>query len=123
MTTALRTITREDALRALEEVVAEAGEDYVYQPPNQGLTCVYVADGRPSCLVGRALFRLGVSIETLHWLDREFGGFYCRDLNDELPEKIPMDESAAIAFARAQERQDARCSWGEALRAAKGGKS
>ena len=67
-------ITTEKMLGALEKVVEEAGRDYTY--PLEDLaafndSCRYVIDGRPACIVGRALHRLGVPIEDLSQVEDE----------------------------------------------------
>lgn len=49
-------VTVETVIKALEEVVAEKGEDYVY--PNAGAECLYAIDGEPSCIVGHVIARL-----------------------------------------------------------------
>lgn len=53
-------ITVEQATKALEEIVAEYGEDYIYpgsSNPKQG--CIYRDEyGQPSCIVGHVLSRL-----------------------------------------------------------------
>jgi hypothetical protein len=105
----MKHITTEDALRALEEAVAEKGEDYIY--PEAGKTCYYALDGAPSCLVGNALHRLGYSILQLE----EFRSHpIC-----SLPADVPMEDRALDAFIRAQEAQDAGAPWGEALHVAR----
>lgn len=65
----MKTISREDMLAALEQVVDERGGDFRYQSPNRK-QCVYEFEGEPSCGVGLALYKLGVPINTLSDMDR-----------------------------------------------------
>lgn len=67
-TSAPQPIDGATALRLLREVVAER-PDYVYKPPQDMGVCVYVADGKPSCIVGHVLSRAGCTSDQLHSLD------------------------------------------------------
>ena len=54
----------EDAERLVQEVITEKGEDFVYERPENSVTCVNWVDENeervPSCLVGRVLAKIGV---------------------------------------------------------------
>lgn len=103
-------ITGEQALGALEQVVADAGPGYRHI----GLCC-YVRDGRSCCGVGRALVLLGVSMDTLKAMD---DGLYPRiDLAREKGLKLSF-EARAIFYAF-QKRQDEYIEWKTCLEAAK----
>lgn len=100
-------------LAALRETVAEAGEDFVYR----NIMCVYVAPGggSPACVIGKAATRLGASINTLEGWDRlEDGGI----ANVAICLEYPISHRLITAWTAAQDIQDKRGTWGEALRAA-----
>lgn len=71
----METISFDEALAAMEAVVAERGEDYVYPKQkrgwsheDQGLTCLYALDGDPSqpaCIVGAVLAHEGKLTKTI----------------------------------------------------------
>jgi len=104
--------TLEQTLAALEEAVAERGEDYVYDEHDDGGHCVYVKDGRPSCLVGNALVKLGViTVEELVPFETKSANYVTRALN------APVAVQAALC--RAQAVQDDGEPWGAALEQAK----
>jgi hypothetical protein len=105
------TINLQTLIQTLEEVVAEAGEDYVYPPDrpenttNDSSTCWYVWDGQPDCIAGRALFQLGVPIEVLSQYEGEPANTIPSDL----------DEDAINALDTAQVYSDMHSPWGEIL--------
>lgn len=111
-------VTRENAIRAMTEVVKEAGVDHVYKQ-HIGAGCSYVYEGQPDCLVGRALHKLGVSIETLEAMDEDFGAFYSV-VSTHLPEELDITAEAWRVLSLAQECQDRGHTWGVALDTAKG---
>src|SRR5699024_12221660 len=56
----LRNLTVGECLHALRQVVAEKGASYVYPDSERRKgACQYRVDGKPSCLIGCALDRLG----------------------------------------------------------------
>lgn len=102
-----------DAIRA---IVAETGEDHVYERIDDGndphRSCWYVHDGQPSCLIGRALHRIGVPLDLLARnegtsalsLMEDIGGFsYTVRLAADLAQDV-------------QDGQDKGNTWGDALR-------
>lgn len=109
----------EGAIRALRTVVFEKGADYVYPA---GDKCFNFVDGEPSCIVGSVLALLGLTFEEA---DRcgvsgsndawETTG-KLNQLQDGSFDWV-IDEGARLVLAAAQEVQDARRSWGEALSA------
>ena len=105
----LSELTPETFLEALRECVAEAGEDYVYKG-----SCVYALGGKPSCLIGKALAKLGVPITTLEWMD-EFGDTSAKSMLPYLG--VYNDKVRRMAYA-AQTAQDTGFTWGFALREA-----
>lgn len=126
------TITGEDALRLLKEVVAERGEDFVYEPVKKtdpldpGQTCFYIKDGVPSCGVGLALSKFGVPNEVLERMDmdtdeaQEGTGITGPNSTQVLWEAgYMMEPSAQVLFLNFQASQDARNPYGESLQLAK----
>jgi hypothetical protein len=105
------TVTDEQVTEVIRAIVAEFGEDYVY-PRFEGDGCWYVWDGKPSCLIGRVLHRLGADIEALKSCD-DLGGFQEEIL---VMVDIDMSDLTLTALRYAQSQQDQRHSWGEALR-------
>lgn len=97
-------------LEALNEVVAEFGEDYVYERRNQnnhlGMSgrCVYVHNGAPDCLAGKVLRKLGLTLEQLSQQEgngcTNFSAYFSRDVLSVL--------------RAAQEQQDTGATWGVA---------
>lgn len=116
-------INAERALSLLEEVVAERGSDYRYEPLEGSRSCVYQFDGKPHCAVGLALFKAGVSAAILKEMDSEpetdithivMGG----DFNQEpfLEDfNVFIDEGATSVFASFQEAQDEQEPYGFAM--------
>lgn len=112
-------ITAEQAITALREVVA-GNEDYVYQPP-VGSMCVYVHDGKPSCLVAQVLSKLGVGIDDLGRLDHKSTDHFDSPVPVtayRLSDHMPIEDRASGILGYAQSRQDLGETWGEALAAA-----
>lgn len=101
-------------LRTLKQIVAEAGEDFVYQAGPTG-ACYYVVNNEPSCLAARVLHRLGVSVHML----RTWEGESC-DLmngwNGFIGGKIALNFSSEslVVLRIAQMYQDAGRTWGDA---------
>lgn len=112
------------ALALIAEVVAEFGVDFFYadhvrvpdRPGNHGaaerVLCVYVRDGRCSCLIGHALHRAGVPIAELERM---------RGVIDlvQLPDRVQLTPDALTVFVAAQSAQDNGHPWGNALRYAR----
>ena len=102
-------IDYETAKQWVEVEIAKAGGDYVY-PHRRG--CVYVMDGKPSCIVGHVLMNNGVT-------DAEF--FYYRNnssfssIEGSLHRKGVLFSIEAVDYLQhLQDYQDAGRPWGEA---------
>lgn len=101
------------------EVEKVAGENphFIYDASE---TCKYVKDSKPSCLVGHALFRLGIPIGHLEMYDNanDFAG---SGIGTVLFEDLyEMDDPvAANKCTLAQDEQDDGVSWGAAVYRAK----
>lgn len=110
-------ITYDEVLADLKAIVAEVGEDHVYElPPNtSGTECLYVhtaADGThtPGCLVGVWLARRGVDLDELaQWENATAEEFVPRVLAD------PVENRALHLLRAVQLYQDRREPWGKAL--------
>jgi hypothetical protein len=103
------------ALDLLAAVVRERGPGFVYRPvpveaPRYPL-CRYATDGAADCIVGQALARAGVSIETLETLSDD--GIDDLYLLDRFPTGLTLGALAVLRTA--QQSQDRGCRWGEVL--------
>ena len=107
-------ITTTAALKALRDIATEQGLDFTYErreiEGREGTWCVYVYDGHPDCLAGRALWRLGVTVEQL---DRFNLGYPVHWLANELA--LDATEEALDALSRAQTGSDQGVEWGRAV--------
>lgn len=106
-----KNVTNEDLLRTLREVAAEQPEKVYKSPAGAGGSCFYVHGNEPGCIVGHALHRLGVPLETL----KEHESDAARaPLNDLFPE---VTEGAMDLVDSVQYLQDRGEPWGEAIKA------
>lgn len=111
----MEALTYDRAVELAREVVAEFGEDYVYpqdhkvaESPSSVPSCVYVHDGKPSCLVGQILYRHGVDLDDL--ATQEFTGAWI------VAGKFAAANLKTCYFLDAmQSLQDKGSTWGEAL--------
>jgi hypothetical protein len=95
-------------LRLVNEIIAEHGEDYVYEAP--GPSCMYVSDGRPSCIVGHVLTRHGVDITS--WEDENTNTGDIANLIDE--GAVSASDDAHVFLMVLQRLQDQGHPWGHA---------
>lgn len=115
-------LTISTAVEILDELVEEFGSDYVY---NNGLRgqCDYVRDGKPSCIVGHVLAKVGVPIERLEVADTALsgGGMTAATLLRRLAEEevLTCDVPTGTLLSEAQYNQDARETWADSVKAAK----
>lgn len=112
-------LTTDSVISVLDELVQEAGEDFVYRG-----VCKYVKNDEPSCLVGKVLAKAGVPLERLEAADRaEWGGGQSADvlLNNLRAEGVVNFEGddVAVLLQAAQSRQDNRNTWAKAVSLAK----
>lgn len=112
-------VSKSDVATGLEAIVAEYGEDFVYQQRDtlSGSRCVYVWQGEPDCIVGKLLHRLGVPVEQLA---RGDGKLLAGALVEHLEELgvISAEDGVSEILDRAQSRQDAGRTWGQSVREA-----
>jgi hypothetical protein len=97
---------------ALSAVVEQYGEDYVYPTWDSG--CTYERNGSPDCGVGKALAYLGVSVDTLTYMDCAFP----TGINFVQIPDVHITTPARAIFATFQAAQDGGFTWGLALREA-----
>jgi hypothetical protein len=102
-------------LEVMEQVVADFGPDYVY-PTTLFVACTYVRNGRPDCLVGQVLYRMGATIQQLEVNDNGPASV----LDDGFIQPFELSDKAWRVLAAAQSVQDTGVSnWGQALEAAR----
>lgn len=111
-------ITRENFTAAIEAVVAERGESFVYEKPEGFRACQYTnEDGTPGCLIGAALAKLGYTAENTRGLERTYPDSYGYSAR-EILEALGIDDSTLlIAATKAQNRQDDGLEYHAALEA------
>jgi hypothetical protein len=111
------------AVELLEAEVAEAGRNFVYKKDERdesgGVSCKYVEDGCPSCLIGRALHRASVPLYVLGDLDVQNEGMSEAIAEARFNDDIELTADARDVFQAAQSVQDAGGTWGHALDMAK----
>lgn len=116
------TKTYDETLATLREVVAEAGEGFVYQD-YYGDMCYYSVDGKPACLVGRVLAKWGVDLTPMDSASAGMStlvGLFAAPLLNRLEEEgvLEVDGLSASLLGEVQALQDNEERWGDALRGA-----
>jgi hypothetical protein len=114
----MKTVTYEDALRALNEAVKAKGYDYQYPVGDAGGCWNVTETGEPDCIVGWALVWLGVPAE---WFlegardDRRGMGAVsvCPLLRNT--GVLDITDEAFALFRDAQARQDGGIEWGRSV--------
>lgn len=107
---ARRGFTSAEFVQAVRDTVAEYGADYVYETPTPHAACVYRSDGKPSCLFGHALDRLGVTQGADDLSLNDIGTI--NEVLVRLGYGYPPVRHAALV---AQGLQDSGMKWGEVL--------
>lgn len=134
------TLTKIEVIDLLSDLVADYGEDYVYDQERLGgvgQLCVYTDGEKPSCIVGHVLFRAGTPLNVLKAID--FGGVVDEDgelhtgsladtniWEDEVQSwlnanGIVLSEAAMDILGRVQRMQDDGVPWGKAVKRVKEG--
>lgn len=96
---------------ALVEAVKERGEGYVYKYRQ----CVYYLDGSPACLIGVALDRVGhdeqeiIGLQPLTAVEANAASAV------SVMKNLGYAEIICVAASEAQDIQDDRGTWGQAL--------
>ena len=80
--------------------------------PDREETCLYLRGDSPCCIVGNALHRLGVPLETLRAYDGDADGYPASDTIEERE----LGENQWINLV--QERQDHGSTWARAVECA-----
>lgn len=120
----MTTIDGRQAVALLERVVAERGEDFVYQGVGMEESCQYAGLEGPSCGVGLALSYLGVPDSSLDIMDTCFynkTAFNREEIQNYLSGSfgLEFDREAVIVLSRFQRNQDFGSKYSEALTSAK----
>lgn len=134
------TLTKEQVTDILSDLVADYGEDYVYdQEANYGTgqLCVYTDGDKPSCIVGHVLFRAGTPMNVLKAIDYGgvidgYGQLHTGSLSDTNiwedevqhwlnANGIVLTEAAIDILGRVQRMQDDGVPWGKAVKRVKEG--
>lgn len=90
--------------------------DYIYeQPVPERDTCLYVHDGKPSCLIGQALWEVGLIGADLETVDKRHNSDSITVLAQFLGIKGYLDEDELLWLRRVQQQQDDRKPWGRAV--------
>ena len=100
-------------VEALDAVVAERGEGYVYPDEwREGTYCLYVRpDGEgPACIAGAVYFRLGVSLDLLRGCEHNSALQVAEAAYGRIPEADDIGRFLMVA----QGAQDRGESWGNA---------
>lgn len=117
-------ITAQEALVALEAVVAEMGADYIYRPPGVAdgdgrCFMVHVLDGEavPGCLIGHVLIKhFGWPIGFFRAMNNGVSVSSFSSGIQQVPVGVkPLSEGAAYVLGAAQRGQDTFAPWGDAL--------
>lgn len=97
-------------------MVAAKNPDFTYEEPTGAASCVYVHEGRPSCLIGHALWNLGHIDSSIE--GKRFGGNYVNgeDVRVVLSWlNLEIDQSEKDWLERVQVRQDNGEPWGHCV--------
>ena len=100
--------------------VGEERPEFVYEQDSSpgGRSCSYARDGQPSCIVGHALVRLGLSVGDLELFD-ELGDSGISEVVEASGHIFDEDDPEATRKATvAQNQQDHGKPWGEATQGA-----
>ena len=105
------TLTAEQVVQDLRELVAEYGENHVYSRAGQALGCRYFEDdGSPSCGVGHVFAKHGVTLDDLVGINT--GTAVLTVVADDVIDISPEGVRILDLF---QSRQDEGIPWGPAL--------
>jgi hypothetical protein len=95
----------------LIDIIAQEGENYRYVTPEDGDTCLYVYEGRPSCLIGRYLVSLGIPVEAFADIEgKSVDDLFAANVFE--PYGVTADYYAAAAMGGVQNHQDMGQTWG-----------
>jgi hypothetical protein len=117
----------------LTAIVEEVGENFIYPRRHPSLdsnyslysllsdgVCVYVWQGKPDCIIGRLLHRLGVSLEELSACEGENASAACSRLaNSPALSTLEFTDKDLMFLDRIQRLQDGGRTYGNILEFAK----
>ena len=115
--------TRITASSLKDEVIRVAAEkpEHIYRPknPHASSACTYTQNGKPACIVGHALNRLGVDTPALQEFDSHAeGGLSVDELfyhYFHIFDDGGWDDESVQFLSRVQSFQDGGMPWGEAV--------
>lgn len=115
-------VDKDVALGMIVGVIEKFGEDHVYPSEELG-GCFYVVhddndEPQPGCLIGQALWGMGVQPQVLGLMDSVGSISNPRVLDILRREQVVIDQEAALILRAAQREQDYGRSWGRALKVA-----
>lgn len=118
----METLELEAVIRAVEKIIEEFGENYVYK--RRGDNCFYSdEDGNASCLVGQVLSRLAPNafaqiseFESCNNVSVGIGDIFCHA--DVRLSDLMITKDAMAYLRNVQRRQDNGLPWGTAHAAA-----
>lgn len=112
----MKTIEYGDALRALNQAVADKGYGYVYPRADRpGGFCYNVWEGNPDCIVGHALVWLGVPVQWFEQGSRANDAAYEACSNLFVSDMFNLTDEARELLGDVQRLQDEGVPWGEAV--------
>lgn len=101
-------------LIAIVRQKAAAAPDFVYNPPiEEKGTCVYVHDGKPSCLIGQALWGAGLIDASLE--DSAYNTETSSPLISGYLSLIDIGINELTWLRAVQYKQDTRATWADAV--------
>ena len=112
----MKKITEAEFTEALEAVVKERGEDYMYPTKEEnpeywnGGSCRYAVKGEPACIIGAVIAHLGGDVTKIR-----FQSAAPRDAVREAGLELPDQLSLSTPMDYAQAAQDQGNTWGLAL--------
>jgi hypothetical protein len=106
-------LTLEKAIELVEQAIADRGEDYVYERPEDVEECQYVHGDEPGCIVGYILHAAGVDLGTLHDNEGIWASFVTNNL--AMQNVLAADYGVACFLDSIQGEQDRGKTWGQAL--------
>lgn len=98
-------------VKALIEAVKERGENYVYEHRH----CVYYFDGKPACLIGVALDKVGHTLEEISKIHTNLNLGSNSAGAMSIMGNLGYAEIVCVAAGEAQDIQDDKGTWGQAL--------
>jgi hypothetical protein len=106
-------------MQHLHAVVDEVGEDFIYRARTSndrtmlsGNSCLYVYEGKPDCIVGKILHRMGVPLDVLSSHEGSPATQLCRYLDEDDFDTSPLSDDVVRILSVAQDSQDHGITYG-----------